>query len=92
MDNDLACFGYSATEYAVFSLSRMTVTDVAMPVPLSGPSGAFTGLSGYMTLGLGAKSKPGAVRLNQDETLIIKDSVSSSFCCQNVLLCFQTRV
>ncbi|KAE9401526.1 hypothetical protein BT96DRAFT_956547 [Gymnopus androsaceus JB14] len=40
----------------------------------SGPSSAFTGLSGYMTLGLGAKSKPGVVRLNEDETLILKDN------------------
>ncbi|KIK62434.1 hypothetical protein GYMLUDRAFT_41874 [Collybiopsis luxurians FD-317 M1] len=77
MDNDHACFAYSATEYAVFSISRNTVTDVAMPLPAAGPSttmGAFTGLSGYMTLGLGAKSKPGVLNLNEEETLIVKDN------------------
>ncbi|KAF5392213.1 hypothetical protein D9757_001433 [Collybiopsis confluens] len=76
MDNDLACFAYSATEYAIFSISRRTVVDVVMPLPAAGPSstmGAFTGLTGYMTLGLGAKSKPGVVKLNEGETLIVKD-------------------
>jgi hypothetical protein len=38
--------------------------------------GALTGLTGYMTLGLGAKPKPGVIRLNDDEALIIKDSES----------------
>lgn len=77
MNDDLACFAYSATEYAVFSLSKKTVIEVTMPLPLSAPSstmGALTGFSGYMTLGLGAKSKPGIVKLNEAESLIIKDS------------------
>ncbi|KAF9064436.1 hypothetical protein BDP27DRAFT_1230507 [Rhodocollybia butyracea] len=77
MNNDLVCFAYSATEYAVFSISKITVAEVAMTLPASGPTstmGAFTGLSGYMTLGLGAKSKPGVVKLNDDSTLIVKDN------------------
>ncbi|KAH7873389.1 uncharacterized protein C8R40DRAFT_1161652 [Lentinula edodes] len=77
MNDDLACFAYSATEYAVFSLSKKTVIEVTMPLPLSAPSstmGALTGFSGYMTLGLGAKSKPGIVKLNEAESLIIKDN------------------
>lgn len=36
--------------------------------------GAFTGISGYMSLGLGAKAKPCAVTINENETLIVKDS------------------
>ncbi|KAJ3995861.1 hypothetical protein F5050DRAFT_1764139 [Lentinula boryana] len=77
MDNDLACFAYSATEYAVFSLSKMIVTEVTMSLPAPATSstmGALTGFSGYMTLGLGAKSKPGVVKLNEEEALIIKDN------------------
>ncbi|KAJ4480006.1 hypothetical protein J3R30DRAFT_3467312 [Lentinula aciculospora] len=77
MDNDLACFAYSATEYAVFSLSRMTANEVTISLPVSTSSstmGALTGLSGYMTLGLGAKSKPGVVKLRDEEALIIKDN------------------
>lgn len=37
--------------------------------------GAFSGLTGYMTLGLGAKAKPGLVRLNDTEALVVKDSM-----------------
>ncbi|KAL0065292.1 Vacuolar morphogenesis protein 6 [Marasmius tenuissimus] len=48
-----------------------------MPLPAAGaPSamGTFTGLTGYMTLGLGAKVKPGVVHLNDDDTLILRDN------------------
>ncbi|KAJ3775239.1 hypothetical protein FB446DRAFT_417887 [Lentinula raphanica] len=77
VDNDLVCFAYSATEYAIFSLSKMTVNDIIMPLPATGSSstmGTLSGLSGYMTLGLGAKSKPGVVKLNDDEALVVKDN------------------
>ncbi|THV01026.1 hypothetical protein K435DRAFT_718392 [Dendrothele bispora CBS 962.96] len=77
MDNVNACFAYSATEHAVFSLNSMSATDVTIPLPTTGPAttaaSAFTGLAGYMTLGLGAKAKPAVARINETETLIVKD-------------------
>ena len=34
---------------------------------------AFSGLGGYMTLGLGAKAKPNALRVTETEFLIAKE-------------------
>lgn len=75
LDSDNVCFAYSSTEYAVFSISKLTTLDVTTPIPASVSMGAFSGLSGYMTLGLGAKAKPGLVRLSDTEALIVKDSM-----------------
>jgi Vam6/Vps39-like protein vacuolar protein sorting-associated protein 39 len=36
--------------------------------------GAFTGLGGYMTLGLGAKLRPCITHVGDDEALVAKDS------------------
>ena len=40
---------------------------------------AFTGLTGYMTLGLGAKAKPGVVQVGNSEFLISKDGTVTLF-------------
>ncbi|KAG1762919.1 vacuolar sorting protein 39 domain 1-domain-containing protein [Suillus placidus] len=48
--------------------------DVTTPIPANISIGAFSGLTGYMTLGLGAKTKHGLVRLSDTEALIVKDS------------------
>ena len=76
-DHDIICLGYSPTEYAVFALEKLTVTEIVTPAQattaLTG-MGAFSGLSGYMTLGLGAKPKPGILRLSETEVVIVKDS------------------
>ncbi|KAF9266470.1 hypothetical protein L218DRAFT_956243 [Marasmius fiardii PR-910] len=77
IDDDHACFAYPANEYAIFSFDKLTTTEVTMPLPAAGaPStmGALTGLTGYMTLGLGAKAKPGVVHLNGNDTLILRDN------------------
>ncbi|KAG1770992.1 vacuolar sorting protein 39 domain 1-domain-containing protein [Suillus occidentalis] len=74
LDSDNVCFAYSSTEYALFSISKLTTLDVTTPIPASISMGAFSGLSGYMTLGLGAKAKPGLVRLSDTEALIVKDN------------------
>jgi Vam6/Vps39-like protein vacuolar protein sorting-associated protein 39 len=55
----------------------MAATDILMPTPVvaSVPvMGAFSGLTGYMTLGLGAKPKLGVVNIGGTEVLITKDS------------------
>ncbi|KAF5379787.1 hypothetical protein D9615_005708 [Tricholomella constricta] len=79
LDHDTACFAYSPTDYAMFSISTMTAVDISTPLPVTTSAGAsamgaFTGLTGYMTLGLGAKPKPASVRISKTEALIAKDS------------------
>jgi Vam6/Vps39-like protein vacuolar protein sorting-associated protein 39 len=58
----------------------MSATDISIPLPVTASTtamGALTGLTGYMTLGLGAKPlKPPVVTVNESETLIAKDSES----------------
>jgi len=76
LDKDTACFAYSPTEYAIFSIPTMTAVDVVTPLPVTSSGtamNALTGLTGYMTLGLGAKAKPGVVRVADFEFLIAKD-------------------
>ena len=76
LNHETACFGYSPTEYAIFSLVTLTANDVSIPVsPTSSVPGMGTlsGLTGYMTLGLGAKSKPCVTCIKDSEALIIKD-------------------
>jgi hypothetical protein len=75
LDSDNVCFAYSPTEYALFSISKLTTLEVTTPIPSNTSMGAFSGLTGYMTLGLGAKAKPGLVRLSDTEALIVKDSM-----------------
>lgn len=59
----------------------MTTSDISFPIT-AGTSAAsigsigmsaFSGLGGYMTLGLGAKAKPNALRVNDTEFLIAKE-------------------
>lgn len=77
LNPDSACFAYSPTEYAIFTISTMTAVDISTPLPTTasvGAMGAFSGLTGYMTLGLMAKPKPMAAQTGESEVLITKDS------------------
>ncbi|KAG2060873.1 hypothetical protein BDR06DRAFT_947416 [Suillus hirtellus] len=74
LDSDNVCFAYSPTEYALFSISKLTTLDVVTPIPANISMGTFSGLTGYMTLGLGVRAKPGLVRLSDTEALIVKDN------------------
>lgn len=66
----------------------MTTIDITFPVAAStstasiGSMGmsAFTGLGGYMTLGLGAKAKPNVLRVAETEFLVAKDRKSILGC------------
>lgn len=83
LDNNTACFAYPDTDYAIFSISTMSATEVSIPLPVTTAGtgmGAFTGLGlgGYMTLGLGAKPKSGAIQISGSEVLILRDSGLSS--------------
>jgi len=79
LNADTACFAYSPTEYAIFSISTMSAVDVVTPLPVTSSKGTLTGLTGYMTLGLGAKVKPAVVQARDSEALITKDSMFSYF-------------
>lgn len=77
LNEDKVCFAYSPTDYAIFSVSTMTAAEISTPLPITTSAtamGALTGLTGYMTLGLGAKAKPAVVRISESEVLIAKDS------------------
>lgn len=54
----------------------MSVSEITLPLPVSASGSAmnaFSGLSGYMTLGLGAKAKPALVQVSESEVLLAKD-------------------
>ena len=77
LNKDTACFAYSPTEYAIFSIPTMSAVEIVTPLPLTGPGtamNALSGLTGYMTLGRGAKAKPTVVQVADSEVLLGKDS------------------
>lgn len=77
MSDDTIAFAYSLTEHAIFSLKTKTSVDIALPATMTTTAmGAFSGLTGYMTLGLGAKAKPSLLTIKESEVLIVKDSES----------------
>lgn len=60
----------------MFSIPTMTATEIVIPLPTTGSSttmNAISGLTGYMTLGLGAKAKPAVVQTAESELLLAKD-------------------
>ncbi|KAG8213472.1 hypothetical protein J3R82DRAFT_12007 [Butyriboletus roseoflavus] len=82
LDQSHICFAYSPTEYAIFSLENLAVVDVTMPalVPTAPSSsglgmGTFSGLSSYMSLGLGGKTaKPGLARVGEGEVVVVREN------------------
>jgi len=76
LSKDIACFAYSPTEFALFSIQTMTTSEIVFPLPTTASGSAmnaFSGLTGYMTLGLGAKAKPAVVQVTESEVLIARD-------------------
>ncbi|KII89843.1 hypothetical protein PLICRDRAFT_108036 [Plicaturopsis crispa FD-325 SS-3] len=79
---DTVALAYPPPDYDVFSIRSLTATEVVSPPPKNAAvastsmagMGAFTGLTGYMTLGLGAKPKSDVVAIGGDEILIVKDN------------------
>ncbi|KAG6333670.1 hypothetical protein ID866_5413 [Astraeus odoratus] len=72
LDHDNACFAYSPTDYAVFSINKHTSVEVTLPALPTASMGAFSGLGNY--IGLGAKAKPNLVRLSDKEVLVVRDN------------------
>ncbi|KDQ57202.1 hypothetical protein JAAARDRAFT_58670 [Jaapia argillacea MUCL 33604] len=71
------CLAYSPTEYALYSMENSSLTEITTPLSgvaaVTGAS-AFSGLSSYMTLGLGSKAKPCVAKISDEEVLIAKDN------------------
>ena len=83
LNKNTACFAYSPTEYAIFSIPTMSAMEIVTPLPVTGSGtamNALTGLTGYMTLGLGAKAKPTVVQVGDSEILVGKDSKYAFLC------------
>lgn len=84
VNDEVICMGY-APEYAMLNITDMSVIDVALPTGSTSVGGIATGLSkgvgkglgmgglgGY--IGLGAKSKPAIIQINDGEVLIVRES------------------
>ena len=70
-------FADSLTEHAIFSLNTVTTADIALLATATATGmGAFSGLTGYMTLGLGTKAKSSLLAIKESEVLMVKDSKS----------------
>ncbi|KAI0035408.1 hypothetical protein K488DRAFT_43415 [Vararia minispora EC-137] len=78
LNDSIVSLSYDTATHVLFSLETMSTTEISMP-PAPSTSGAAIstlgkGLGGYMTLGLGAKSKPCATNVGDNEVLIAKDN------------------
>ncbi|KAJ3573523.1 hypothetical protein NP233_g2376 [Leucocoprinus birnbaumii] len=75
LSSEIVGFAY-APDYALFSIPSMSIIDVTLPLPAATSTGmgAFSGLTGYMTLGLGAKAKPTIAPVGEGEVVIAKDN------------------
>lgn len=77
---------YAQTDHVLLKLPMMSTTEIALPAPPPAQGstgigamgmGAFSGLGGYMTLGLGAKAKPAVYKVSDDgEFVVLKDGGS----------------
>ena len=80
LSEDVICFGYAVSDYALYYLKTSTMVEIATPIPAvtSGAAissmgmGALSNLGGYM--GLGARARPWVVTVHEGEALISRDS------------------
>lgn len=80
VNSDQISLGYSPTDYVLYSLKSRTTTEIATPVQAATASSsiggmgmtALTGLGGY--IGLGAKAKPSALKISDNECFIAKEN------------------
>ena len=75
MNGETIAFAYLLAKHAISSLKTMTPVEIALPSTMTAIGmGAFSGLTGYMTLGLGPKAKPSLLTINESEVPIVKDN------------------
>ena len=73
MNSETIVIAYMLTEHTMSSLRTMAPVKIALSSTTTATGmGAFSSLTGYMTLGLGAKSKPSLLTINESEVLIVK--------------------
>jgi hypothetical protein len=81
LNPEVVCLAYEA-DHVLFSLDSMSIIEI-YSAPTTSKSGAgisnvgmsaFTGLGGYMTLGLGSKLRPCVTNVGDANVLIAKDS------------------
>jgi hypothetical protein len=98
LNPDVVCLAYEA-DHVLFSLDTMSTIEITSTSIASKPAtsigsvgkGAFTGLGGYMTLGLGAKLRPCITNVGDDEALVAKDSTCITTTARLRLITLQTR-
>jgi hypothetical protein len=81
LNSEVICLAYE-TDHVLFSLDTMSTIEIALAPTMSKSGagignvgmGAFTGLGGYMSLGLGSKLKPCITNIGDAEVLVPKDS------------------
>ena len=80
LNGDTICMGYTPTDYVIYSIKQRSTVDVVTPIHAATSSaslggmgmGALSGLGGY--IGLGAKAKPCALRIDDKEGFIARES------------------
>ena len=66
INDKMVAFADSLTEHAIFSLNAVTTADITLPVATAATGmGVLGGSTGYMTLGLGAKTKSSLLTINE---------------------------
>ena len=98
LNPDVVCLAYGA-DHILFSLDTMSTIEITSASTAIKPAtsignvgkGAFTGLGGYMTLGLGAKLRPCITSVGDDEALVVKDSTCIIPTAYPRLITLQTR-
>ncbi|SRR6266404_6487982 len=99
LDQEVVCLAYEAG-HVLFSLVTMSTIEISFAsttnksgVGISNVGmGAFAGLGGYMSLGLGAKLRPCVTHVGDSEVLIAKDSTCIHFMLDTDLNTLQMRV
>lgn len=85
LNSEVVCLAYEA-DYVLFSLDSMSMIEIySAPTTTKSGTGignvgisAFTGLGGYMTLGLGSKLRPCLTNVGDENVLIVKDSTCAA--------------
>ena len=98
LDHEVVCLAYESG-HVLFSLATLSTIEIAS-APTTNKSGAgignvgmgaFAGLGGYMSLGLGAKLRPCVTNVGDAEVLIAKDSTCNHLVSDTDLKALQTR-
>ena len=99
LNSEVVCLAYEA-DHVLFSLDTMSTIEIASAPTTSKTGtgignvgmGAFSGLGGYMTLGLGSKLRPCVTTVGDAQVLIAKDSTCAGLLSCPCLIALQMKV